>query len=374
MDKKLASFPVALATAFAADACRRYASGDLTDAQFHKACERILNEDGRTSVLETLASQLPLPTAMPIAEEDAKLALLAKDMPGILSATASVRPGTHVGRLEADRHRREMLDENDIFASLSTSLLAVQRAFPIWTQLLNCPDVAVRLRATARITPTGTPLAILLPLLAGDPDKLVRAMARGTLGLQTKATPTSWRDYQRGILRVGDAIKRAGDPSAAPEERESHLLDPRPRVRYAAALALPPDSSKWLVISRDPSKRLRRLAAERIPLDALEVFKLARDEVQSVREPLVERLWAAFDAGDGPHPGVPRVTRHADEKRKGWKARLEAYFPEKLSEEACPACRGEGNRWGVRLKTEQSEEERIAQRCMTCGGSGKKSI
>lgn len=316
MSQSLRNYPTAQAQAFIKSVCKLRDTGELDEAAYSRFCQQVL-EDRRLELHVLLAQSVALPEggAMDLLAPDEHNPLLDKlrdDLPGLM------RYLTPRGKSK-DTHADE--EGTPAFLDGAVSLLArMQAAYPLWYALTQHSDAQVRLAAIARIPEAGNPLSITLALYAGDTSTLVRAQVRLKLGLPTKRNRTSWRDYQRGIMRAKDAVMEASSPFVSDERRDALLVDPRTRVRVAAALTLRADSPRWLTLATDASPRLRRLAAERVPLDTPAFKSCMGDENSGVKTVALKRYAKAYDESMMP-------VSKAVAERKAWKAKIDAWEP-----------------------------------------------
>lgn len=323
---QLSEYPQTTVVRYIASACKRYGEGDLTAENFKHFCFAAI-EDGRDMVVRELTLRLPIPEQTP--DEDARaMENLLSILPGIRHVyTEHQLPKTEEGR-RLMAQREALQNKNDAVAQLANGWEICNKHWPWWTAVLQHADSSVRLTAVSRLPTTG-PLALLLPWMVTDSSSVVRATARQKLGIVLKVRPTTWRDYRKGLVAINVALEEIRN-TTHPERAKTYLGDPRPRVRFAAAVMLQDGDLAWTVLAADPSPRLRKLAAERVKTGSAELRALCTDENAGVAAVALRRAWQAYDAGSQGtwKPPAGRPIRADRAARKAWKARLEAYFNE----------------------------------------------
>lgn len=282
----LSDLPFPQAHALVTGFIGKFVTGEVGLNAFHKLAIEILR-DGRLGLITEVANAYPLPEFEKHQDPErdlmqARLDAIRATMPGIYGPVhaTSYRMQQTIKQVDAEKEAESPL------VDYRKELTEALDKHPIWRSLIIHPEATIRLTALSRLGGTNNPIkeaAIVFAL--GDGNATVRQRARALLGEEPRVRHRSHYSIKDVAHRgtVTQAISQILELSTDDELR-GFTDDPRSRVRYAAALRLPPESGLWEHLAGDSSARVRRVVAEKVPMSRKEIVSwLLQDTQQSVR-------------------------------------------------------------------------------------------
>ena len=295
MTSEISKLPAQVALGLIIGFIAKYKAKKVDFDLMHKLALEVLR-DGRSSLVMPIVASYPIPEFEK--HQDPDIDLMTARLDAVRASLPGVYKPVHAVSYRMQQTIKQVADEKEAESPLvdyRKELIETLNKYPVWRALVIHEDVSIRLAALTRLGDVENPIkeaAIVLAL--GDDNIGIRQRARTLLG---EAPPVrhrssySARDVaHRGTLQ--QALNQIVELDTDHELR-GFLDDPRPSIRYAAAIRLKPESELWDILIGDAATRVRRVMAQNISMTKRElVSKLLQDPNQTVRTIIGKRKLA----------------------------------------------------------------------------------